>query len=138
MGERLRFIICTPRARVVDERVDSVRLPTGSGQVGLRPRQEAFASGVEPGLCLLRKGGGVRFAATAGGLLQARGDEAVLYTPFAAAGDRGEEVLAALSHVLAMPDSELTMRRRLGELEQRIVHELSQGPAAPRTRGRHG
>ncbi len=138
MGERLRFVIRTPQEVVVDARVRSVRLPTESGHVGLRPREEAFASVVEPGLCLLRMEDGVRFAATAGGLLDAAGDTSILYTPFAVVGARGEDVLASLTRALATPDSELSMRRRLGELEQRIAHELRQGPVAPRAKARHG
>ncbi|NOJ77209.1 hypothetical protein [Myxococcus xanthus] len=138
MGEGLRFVIRTPREVVVDARVRSVRLPTESGHVGLRPREEAFASVVEPGLCLLRMDEGVRFAATAGGLLDAAGETGILYTPFAVAGERGEDVLASLSQALATPDSELSMRRRLGELEQRIARELRQWPVASRPKARHG
>lgn len=134
----LRFVIWTPDASVVDEPVLAARVPTGSGQVGLRPAEEPFVSVVEAGLCLLRREEGLRFAATAGGLLDAGRDMATLYTPFAAVGARGEDVLAALDRVLHSPDSELVARRRMGELEQRIVRELRyQGPV-PRARGPHG
>lgn len=134
----LRFVVWTPDARVVDEPVLAARVPTRSGQVGLRPEEEPFASVVEAGLCLLRRETGLQFAATAGGLLDAGRDTATLYTPFAVVGSRGEDVLAALDRVLQAPDSELAARRRMGELEQRIVHELRyQGPV-PRARAPHG
>ncbi len=130
MDERLRLSIRTPHEVVVDAEVDSARVPTASGQVGLRPRQEPFIAVVEPGLVLLDAGGERRFAATAGGLLRTDRATAVLATPFAVTGPDGESVLRALDEAFAIPDSELATRRRLAELEQRIVAELN-----PRRRG---
>jgi F0F1-type ATP synthase epsilon subunit len=133
MIERLRLVIRTPHQIVVDERVRAARVPAESGQVGLRPRSEPFVLVVEPGLCILTMDDGVRFAATAGGLLDVDRATSVLYTPFAVAGDRGDRVLSTLDRALAMPDSELAARRRLGELEQHIVRELHE--RQPRGRG---
>jgi F0F1-type ATP synthase epsilon subunit len=133
MIERLRFVIRTPHEIVVDARVEAARVPTESGQVGLRPRQEPFALVLEAGLCIVR-GDATRLAATAGGLLEADRDTATLYTPFAVVGERGEDLLAALERALATPDSELAARRRLGELEQHIVQELRQRPKVARAR----
>lgn len=132
MTRPLRLTIRTPREVVLDEALRAARVPTGSGQVGLRPGAEPFTLAVEPGLVLLRTEEGVRFAATAGGLLDAGAARCVLYTPFAVVGDAEAEVLAALELALTTPDSELAARRRLGELEQRIVHELRRRPAAAR------
>jgi hypothetical protein len=50
------------------------------------------------------------------------------------ASDDAAEVLDALDDAFSTPDSELTARRRLGELEQRIVKEIRQ-PSSPK-RGR--
>jgi F0F1-type ATP synthase epsilon subunit len=122
--EQLRLVIRTPYEVVFDERVRSARVPAETGQVGLRPRGEPFVVVVEPGLVVLRTDAGVRFAATAGGLLDGDRDTSVLYTPFAAVGAAEGEVLAALDRAQATPDSELALRRRLGELERRIVREL--------------
>jgi len=138
MIERLRLVIRTPHEVVVDERVRAARVPTESGQVGLRPRQEPFVLVVEPGLLLLRLDDGVRFAATAGGLLDSARETSTLYTPFAVVGARGDEVLAALERALATPDSELEAHRRLGELEQHIMKELQHRPSVARGRSPHG
>jgi F0F1-type ATP synthase epsilon subunit len=132
MPERLRWVIRTPHGVVLDQAVEAVRVPTESGQVGLRPREETLALVVEPGLVVFRSGAALRFAATAGGLLEGDRETATLYTPFAVAGDRGEEVLSALDRALATPDSELQARSRFGRLEQRIVQELRQRPDAAR------
>jgi len=135
MIERLHLVIRTPHAIVVDEQVRAVRVPTESGQVGLRPREEPFALVVEPGLCILRGERESRFVGTVGGLLECERGTATLYTPYAVAGDRGEELLDRLDRALATPDRELAARRRLGELEQHIVKELRQRPTVAGGRG---
>ena len=135
MGERLRLVIRTPHEVVFDEGVDSARFPSDTGQVGVRPRGEPFRTSVEPGLILLRTGDEVRFAASAGGLFDGDRELGVLYTPFAVTGAEPDEVLEEMDRALAMPDSEIAARRRLGELEERIIEELrarsSPGARAP-------
>jgi len=137
MLERLHLVIRTPHGSVLDARVRAARIPTESGRVGLRPRQEPHVLVVQPGLLVVRLEAGVRFAATAGGLLASDREQSLLYTPFAVVGEAVGDVLDALDHALATPDGELAARRRLGELEQRIVHELRQRPPIPRTRSAH-
>ncbi len=136
MTAGLRLVIRTPHEVVHDRPLRSVRVPTASGQVGLRPRQEPLVLVVEAGLVLLRGGAGPAFAATAGGLLDGGRERAVLYTPFAVTGARAEDVLAELDRALARPGSELAARRRLGELEQRIVRELHERPRPSPRSGR--
>jgi F0F1-type ATP synthase epsilon subunit len=129
----LRLRIRTPHADVLDRAVDSVRVPTETGQVGLRARREAVVLVVEPGLLVVRAGASVSFAATAGGMLRVDGDGAELLTPFAVVGSAADAVVADLERQRAAPDSELAARRRLGELEERIMHEV-----ARRRSGDHG
>lgn len=138
MADGLHIIIRTPRGIVVNEQVSAVRVPTESGQVGLRQRQEPLVLVVEPGLIILRSDAVLRFVATAGGLLEGDRQVSILYTPFAVAGDGQDAVMGALAHVLAMPDSELAARRRLGELEQHILQELRSPTPVGRAEGAHG
>jgi len=138
MSDGLHLIIRTPHEVVLDERVVSARVPTVTGQVGIRPREEPILLAVEPGLVLLRIGDTMRFAATGGGLLDGDRDEASIYTPFAVVGDEADAVVAALQEELATPESEVAARRRLGELEERIVQELRHRPKVAKTRGNHG
>lgn len=137
MTERLRLVIRTPHEVVFDEPVEAARLPTQTGQVGLRPRAEPILLAIEPGLILLRTGDIFRFAATAGGLFDGDRERAVLYTPFAVVGKDADEVIADLDRALATPDSEIAARRRLGELEERIVKELRHRPVLPAARDGH-
>jgi len=138
MVERLRFVIRTPHGAVFDEDVRAARVPTETGQVGLRPREEPLVLVVEPGLVVLRLDGALRFAATAGGLLEGDRWRSILYSAFAVAGSVDTEVLAALDRSLAAPDRELLARRRLAELEQRIAQELRHRPAAVRRKNAYG
>lgn len=132
MADMLRLVIRTPHAAVVDRDVEAARVPTRTGQLGLRPRQEPFITVVESGLVIFDAGTGRAFAATAGGLLRADHDTAVLATPFAVTGSTGDEVLRALDAAVSAPDSELVTRGRMALLEQRIVRELD-----PSHRGQH-
>lgn len=133
----LVFVVRTPREVVFEGPVRSARVPAPTGQVGLRPSGEPMMLAVEPGLVVIGAAEGQRYAATAGGLLEAGRERATLFTPFAVVDARAEAVLEALDAALATPNSELSARRRLGELEQRIVQELRHRPAPGARRG-HG
>ena len=122
--ELLHLMIRTPRELVFAADVVAVRVPTQTGQVGLRPRCEATVLAVEPGLVIVRIGGGVRYAGTAGGLLACDGASAALLTPLAAVGDDLEQVSSDLQKALAEPAEEMEVRRTLGRLETRILQEL--------------
>ena len=127
MPERLHFMIRTPHELLLDVQLLAARVPSQSGQVGLRAHAEPMMLVVEPGLIVLRGAPEAhQLAASAGGLLDVQPARAVLFTPFAALGADAAELLSALERAFAVPDSELSVRRKLGDLEQRIVRELSQ------------
>jgi F0F1-type ATP synthase epsilon subunit len=138
MPDRLQLVIRTPHRVVFDDAVRSARLPTATGQVGVRPREEPLVLAVEPGLILISGADRLLFAASAGGLFDGDRERAALYTPFAVVGERADEVADALNQLLAVPDSELSVHRRLGELEDRIVSELRHRPTASIGKVRHG
>src|SRR6218665_428284 len=126
MDERLLHLtVRTPHAVVLEAGLDSLRVPTESGQVGLRPRAEASLLVVEPGLVVAHRSTGVRFLATAGGLLSHRGTRATLFTPIAVAGDAPDDLLPPMEHARAEPNEDQQVRRQLGRLEQRIHETLS-------------
>lgn len=124
---KLHVIIRTPRETVVDQTVTSMRVPTESGQVGLRPRGEASVLAVEAGLIVLRLNGGFKYVGTAGGLLHSSGKAASMLTPLAVIGDDVQSVARDLDALLSNPSEEMDVRRVLGRLESRILQELRQG-----------
>jgi F0F1-type ATP synthase epsilon subunit len=133
--EPLRLTIRTPHDVILGEPVRSARIPTQSGQLGLRPGMEPMVLAIEPGLIIVRLDGGDRFVATAGGLLAAGREASTVYTPYGVTGSSEDEVLAALDVALETPGSELAARRQLGELERHILRELGERRAVRGHRG---
>lgn len=129
---QIRAVVRTPTAVLFDGGVHSVRLPTPTGQVGVRARAEAWVTALSPGLVLLQRHDGVVYAGTAGGLARNDGQTLALFSPFAAVG-AAADVLAALAAARADEEGELAALRNLSELEQRITAELRSGHTASGT-----
>jgi F0F1-type ATP synthase epsilon subunit len=102
----------------------SLRVPTESGQVGLRPRTEATLLAVEVGLILVHTSAVTQFVGTAGGLLSCDGATATLLTPLAVVGDTEQTILDELEHALQEPSEEIQARTTLGKIEGDILHEM--------------
>ena len=132
----LHFVIRTPHEIVLECDAPSVRVPTATGQVGLRPRSEPSVLAVEPGLILVRQGRQTHYAGSAGGLLHCDGMSASLLTPLAIVGDDLPAVLNDLDQTLAAPSAEQEVRAILTRLEKNILDELQFGgdrsPGGPR------
>ncbi len=124
---KLHVTIRTPSETVVEQDVAGLRVPTQSGQVGLRPRGEPSVLAVEAGLIVLRLNGGMHYVGSAGGLLHYNGELASLLTPLAVAGEDVESVSRQLDALLSEPSEEMEVRRTLGRLESRILQELHEG-----------
>ena len=125
MGDStLHLTVRTPHDVLLETEAESVRVPTETGQVGVRPRIEPQVLSVAAGLVLVRGASGLRYVGTAGGLLTCDGQEATLLTPLAVVGDGAGAVLALLDEALQAPNSEMTARAILGQLESRIITEL--------------
>jgi F0F1-type ATP synthase epsilon subunit len=122
----LRAVVRTPTEVLFDGDVRSVRLPTPSGQVGVRARAEAWLTALSPGLVLLERAEGRLHAGTAGGIARNDGQTITLFSPFAAVGD-AEAVLRALAAAQSDDEGELAALRNLSELEQRITSEVRAG-----------
>lgn len=124
---QLQLIVRTPREVVLELRVSSIRVPTETGQVGVRPRVEPLVLAVEPGLVLLRQEDAFQFVGTAGGLLRCDGATASLLTPLAVSGDDEDAVLDAIEQAIARPSAEMEARATLGRLQTSILRELREG-----------
>lgn len=123
----LHVVVRTPREVVADLEVQSLRVPTDTGQVGVRPRAEAAVTAVEPGLVLARVGDRMRVIGTAGGLLRVSSSEAVLLTPVAVLGDDAAAVVAAVDEALAGPEGERELRQAIERLEAGLLREARGG-----------
>lgn len=128
MADRsLRVVVRTPHETVLETDAWSLRVPTETGQVGLRPSVEGQILCFEAGVVNLRAAvGAVRFLGTAGGLLLCDGKTATLLTPLAVVGEDEQSVASALDRVLTEPSSEMETRLMLSRLEKEIVSELQE------------
>jgi len=126
-GPDLKLIVRTPREVVREVGVSSIRVPTETGQVGVRRRAEPLVLAVEAGLVLVRRDDSYEFIGTAGGLLRCDGSTASLLTPLAVAGEDEETVVEALEEALAHPTAEMEARATLSRLQSSILHELREG-----------
>ncbi len=125
----IRVTIRTPRETVFQGDVLSVRLPTESGQVGLRGGAEPTVLAFEPGLIVLRGAEETQLVGTAGGLLHGGRDALELLTPLAVMGRDRRQVTDALEEALAEPRAEWEARTRLGRLEDRLLRQFGAGRA---------
>ena len=126
VSQSLQFVVRTPREVVLQLDVQSVRVPTETGQVGVRTRAEPFVLAVEPGLVLVRAANSLSFAGTAGGLLRCDGHMASLLTPLAVVGTDETDVLLSLEDELQQPNAESEARAALERLQSSILRELRQ------------
>jgi F0F1-type ATP synthase epsilon subunit len=133
----LHFIVRTPHAVAVEIDVHSIRIPTESGQVGLRPQIEPQIIAVEAGLVLVRNGPhDMRFIGTAGGLLVAEKVRATLMTPLALSGADRSSIMDQLQKALGEPNDEMQARAMLANLEEEIISEMRGRPQHVERRGR--
>lgn len=123
----LKLVVRTPQEIVAELEARSLRVPADTGQVGLRPRCEPSVLAVEPGLAFARTQAGVRFFATAGGLLRCDGRRVVVLTPVAVCGRDPQEVRSRLADALAAPRADLELRLAIERLETGILRELRGG-----------
>jgi len=126
----LSLVVRTPRELVAELTVESLRVPTDTGWVGLRRGCEAAVYAIEPGLLLAQTSRGMIFLATGGGLLRCEGQVAILLTPVVVSGDDAEQVRSRLEQALVEPTADAELRHAIARLEKGILHELRRGASA--------
>lgn len=123
------MIVRTPREIVLKEEAVSLRVPTETGHVGLRPGAESAVMAVESGIVQMRLQDRVLFAGTPGGLLRWDGATATVLTPLAIVGENAGDIAGQLDKALGAPSAEMAARKALERLEGRIISELRRGVA---------
>ena len=66
----LRLEIVTPERRILDTEVDSVTVPTASGEVGILPSHASLVSAIKPGILVYTIKGTTDKLAVSGGFLE--------------------------------------------------------------------
>ncbi len=105
----LKLEIVTPEKRVVDETVDSVTVPTLTGEAGILPKHAPLISALKPGVLSFTAKGSTEKFAVAGGFVEVSSDRVSVLTDTAEASadidvdsaraekDAAEKALAAAS-----------------------------------------
>lgn len=66
----LKLEIVTPERKVIDAEVDSVTVPTASGEAGILPNHAPLVSALKPGVLSYTAGGNVERLAISGGFVE--------------------------------------------------------------------
>lgn len=84
----LKLEIVTPEKKVVDAEVDSVSVPTASGEAGILPNHAPLISALKPGILSYSVKGSTEKLAISGGFVEVNGSNvSVLATTAASASD---------------------------------------------------
>lgn len=76
----LKLEIVTPEKRVVDETVDSVTVPTLTGEAGILPNHAPLISALKPGILSFTNKGTTERLAVAGGFVEVSSDRVSVLT----------------------------------------------------------
>lgn len=79
----LKLEIVTPEKRVVDQTVDSVSVPTLSGEAGILPNHAPLISALKPGILSFTNHGATERFAVAGGFVEVSSDSVSVLTDVA-------------------------------------------------------
>lgn len=83
----LRLEIVTPEKRVLDTEVDSVTVPTASGEVGILPSHAPLVSAIKPGVLAYTVKGSTDKLAVSGGFLEVNADKVAVLADTAETAD---------------------------------------------------
>lgn len=84
----LKLEIVTPEKKVVDAEVDSVSVPTASGEAGILPNHAPLISALKPGILSYSVKGSTEKLAISGGFVEVNGSNvSILATTAASASD---------------------------------------------------
>ena len=78
--EMLKLEIVTPEKRVIDETVDSVTVPTLTGEAGILPSHAPLISALKPGILTFTNKGTTERLAVAGGFVEVSSDKVSVMT----------------------------------------------------------
>ncbi len=83
----LRLEIVTPEKRVLDTDVDSVSVPTASGEVGILPSHAPLVSAIKPGILSYTVKGATDKLAVSGGFLEVNANKVAVLADSAETAD---------------------------------------------------
>ena len=118
----LTLEIVTPEARVYSDTVDTVVVPTLTGEIGILPGHIPLLTQVVSGELRLMKDGKEQFLVVGKGFAQIESDKVSILAEHAITEEKIDE--KAVEQAMQRAQTELTATAHLDPTEQEILHEL--------------
>lgn len=93
----LKLEIVTPEKRVLDAEVDSVTVPTASGEAGILSHHAPLVSALKPGILTYSIKGSAEKLVVSGGFVEVSGDKVAVLVDTAESADEIDAAAAKLS-----------------------------------------
>ena len=97
----LKLEIVTPERKVVDVQVDSVTVPTASGDAGILPQHAPLVSALRPGVLAYTRGGNIERVLISGGFVEVNQDRVSLLADSAETADEIDPAAARIQRETA-------------------------------------
>lgn len=118
----LTLEIVTPEARVYNDTIDSVVIPTSEGEVGILPGHIPLLTQVEHGELRVMKGSETLFLAVGGGFAEIEGDRVHVLAEHAITEEKIDE--KAVEEALRRAEKELDDAKHLDPQQYEHLHSL--------------
>ena len=118
----LALEIVTPEARVYSDTVDTVVVPTQTGEIGILPGHIPLLTQVVSGELRILKDGKEQFLVVGKGFAQIESDKVSILAEHAITEEKIDE--KAVEQALQRAQTELTSSAHLDAAEQEVLHEL--------------
>ena len=118
----LTLEIVTPEARVYSDTVDTVVVPTLTGEIGILPGHIPLLTQVVSGELRLMKDGKEQFLVVGKGFAQIESDKVSILAEHAITEEKIDE--KAVEQALQRAQNELTSAAHMDPAEQEVLHEL--------------
>jgi len=118
----LTLEIVTPEARVYSDTVDTVVVPTLTGEIGILPGHIPLLTQVVSGELRLMKDGKEQVLVVGKGFAQIESDKVSILTEHAITEEKIDE--KAVEQALQRAQNELTSAAHMDPAEQEVLHEL--------------
>jgi len=127
METKIHFKIATPERVVFKDEVDSITLPTTTGEITVLPNHIPLVSVLAPGAIMVRKGDEVFHMAVSGGFIEVLSEKVVVLADTA---ERSEEIdLAraeeAVKRAEALKETRAVDEREFAALTAQISKEMA-------------
>jgi len=124
----LKLEIVTPEKHVFDAEVDSVTVPTATGEVGILPNHAPLISALKPGILAYSNKGAIEKLAVAGGFVEVSSDQVSVMTDSAETASEIDAAAARTEREAAEKDLAAAATASLEENEA-LTERLDQANA---------